>query len=58
MHIKTMLACLLAALLLLPMACERQGPAERAGEKVDKAAERTGEQLEKAGERVEQKTDK
>lgn len=58
MSFKTVFACLLAVVLLFPLACERQGPAERAGEKVDKAAERTGEQLEEAGEKVERKIDK
>ncbi len=32
--------------------CEKKGPAETAGEKVDKAAKKTGEAVEKAGEKV------
>ena len=30
------------------LACEREGPLERAGEKVDRAAERAGDKAEKA----------
>jgi len=33
-------------------ACERKKPAERAGEKVDKAVERAGDKVEHAGEKV------
>jgi hypothetical protein len=33
-------------------ACERKGPAERAGENVDKAVERAGDKVERAGEKV------
>jgi hyperosmotically inducible protein len=33
-------------------ACERKGPAERAGEKVDKAVEGAGDKVEHAGEKV------
>lgn len=33
-------------------ACERKGPAERAGEKVDKAVERAGDKVERAGDKV------
>lgn len=33
-------------------ACERQGPAERAGEKVDRALEKAGKSVERAGEKV------
>lgn len=33
-------------------ACEKKGPAERAGERVDKAVERAGDKVEQAGEKV------
>lgn len=33
-------------------ACEEEGPAERAGERVDEAAEQTGEAIEDAGENI------
>jgi hyperosmotically inducible protein len=50
-------------------ACERKGPAERAGEQIDKAVEGAGDKVEqagekvggaveKAGEKVEEKTDR
>lgn len=42
-----------ASLLLLLAACEQQGPAERAGEKIDEAAEKAGESLEKVKEGIE-----
>ncbi len=32
--------------------CTKEGPAEKAGKKIDKAIEKTGEQLEKAGENI------
>ena len=39
-------------------ACERKGPAERAGEQIDKAVEGAGDKVEQAGEKVEEKTDR
>lgn len=48
----------LSAVLLIGMSvaafggCEREGPAERAGEKLDEAGKRTGEALEEAGEKA------
>jgi hypothetical protein len=38
-------------------ACEREGPAERAGEAVDDAVEEAGDALEEAGDAVEEATD-
>lgn len=32
--------------------CEQQGPAERAGERVDESVEKAGEKVEEAGEKV------
>ena len=34
-------------------ACDKDGPMERAGEKIDDAAKKTGESVEKAGEKLE-----
>lgn len=46
-------ALVMSALLAALSGCEgREGPAERAGEEVDKASERAGEQMEKAGENM------
>ncbi len=38
--------------------CEKEGPAEKAGKKMDNAMEKMGDQLEKAGDKVKQATDK
>ena len=62
---KLAFVCLVATSLT---ACERDGPAERAGEKMDRAAEKMGEKMENAAEnagdraeaardRIEDKTD-
>jgi hypothetical protein len=34
--------------------CEQQGPAQKAGEKVDKAVDQTGKTMQKTGEKVEE----
>jgi hypothetical protein len=38
-------------------ACEKKGPVEKAGEKIDQAAEETKEGMEEVGEAVEEKFD-
>ena len=48
---KTLLMAMSLVVLGLS-ACEREGPAERAGKQIDSAAERTGEKVEKAGEKM------
>lgn len=50
----------LAAVLLLGglNGCEKEGPAERAGEKIDETVEQAGEQLEKAGDKAQEATQK
>lgn len=58
MDIRRILTALLLLALLAPMACEREGPAERTGEQLDEAAEQTGERLEEAGEEVEEGAEK
>lgn len=47
---KKLLFPVLAVILLLggSVACEREGPMERAGERIDKAAERAGDKIERA----------
>lgn len=45
-------ALVVSALLIALSGCERQGPAERAGENIDNAAEKTGDQIEKAGDAI------
>jgi predicted small lipoprotein YifL len=43
---------LLAAALALLAACNREGPAEKAGRQLDQAASKTGKAMEKAGDNV------
>jgi hyperosmotically inducible protein len=38
--------------------CEKKGPAEKTGEKIDKAVEKAGEKVEKAGDKIKEKTEK
>lgn len=49
------------ALLVIPafalIACEQEGPAEKAGEKIDNAVDKAKEKVEEAGDKVEEKTD-
>jgi len=55
--LRKMKKILFIALLILPLvgglvACEKEGPAERAGEKIDDAVEEAGDKMEQAGEKV------
>jgi predicted small lipoprotein YifL len=43
---------LAGAMLVTLSACEQQGPAETAGEKIDNTVEKPGEQIEKAGDSI------
>ena len=49
----------LCACLMIPamIGCEEKGPAERAGEKIDKAVKDAGDAMEEAGENVKEKMD-
>lgn len=47
---------LASASLLALIGCEQEGPAERAGEKIDEAVESAGERLEEAGDKVREET--
>lgn len=40
---------ILSALLVALPGCEKQGPAEQAGETIDNAVEKAGDQIEKTG---------
>jgi hypothetical protein len=57
---KTWRAAVLTAALGLAFGagCHRKGPAERAGEKIDKAVEQTGDALEDAGDKTKDAADK
>ncbi|TVT53182.1 MAG: hypothetical protein FHK82_12405 [Sedimenticola thiotaurini] len=52
----TTAALALSALLVALPGCEKQGPAEQAGESIDNAVEKAGEQIEKAGDAVKEST--
>lgn len=52
---------LATALTMLPLlscmaACQKEGPAERAGKTVDKGLDKAGEQVEKAGDKIKEAT--
>jgi hypothetical protein len=49
---KILLTLLFAGSVLSVMGCEEEGPAERAGERVDESMEKAGEELEQAGDKV------
>jgi hypothetical protein len=51
-HAYTIIGAMCAALLFGLAACERQGPAEKAGRELDRAVDKAGKQIEKAGERA------
>lgn len=38
--------------------CEREGPAERAGEQIDESLEQAGKKIEQAGEAIRDKADR
>lgn len=48
----------LLGLLTAAAGCEREGPAERAGEQVDRGVERAGEAAEEAGEKARESVDR
>jgi hypothetical protein len=51
--LKKIFLLIFSALFLISFtACERQGPAEKAGEKIDKATEDVGEKIEETGEKL------
>jgi hypothetical protein len=45
-------ALMIFVLMIGLSGCTKEGPAEKAGKKIDKAIEKAGEQIEKAGEKV------
>lgn len=54
MNLQRLLLACAAALALFLAACEKEGPAERAGEKIDEAAEKAADSAEDAADRVEE----
>jgi len=58
LNLKRLLFGLLIGLMTISLwACEKKGPAEKTGEKIDQAAEETKEGMEEAGEAVKEKLD-
>jgi hypothetical protein len=51
---KSVVASLVMSVLLMGLLGCQKGPAERVGEKIDKAVEKGGEQIEKAGKRIQE----
>lgn len=49
-------ALVIGILFAAVSACQKEGPAERAGKEVDKTVEKVGQQIEKAGESIQDAT--
>lgn len=47
-----MMVFVLAGSLFVAVGCEQDGPAEQAGESIDKTMEKAGDKLEEAGEKI------
>jgi len=61
--LKTIVLVLFSCMIIVSFtACKKEGPAERAGEKIDRAVEKTGDEIkestEKAGDKIEEAGDK
>jgi hypothetical protein len=54
---KILIAVFIGCLSIAIISCEKEGPAEKAGEKIDQTVEKTGNKVEKAGEAVKEKTE-
>ena len=55
--LKNLMCLFLFIFALGRSACEKEGPAEKAGEKLDEAVEEAGEKLEEAGDKIREKTE-
>jgi len=57
--LKEIMLVLFSCMIIVSFAaCKKQGPAERAGEKIDKTIEKAGDKIEEAGEKVKESTKK
>lgn len=54
---RVLAAMWLGAAALSISACEQEGPAERAGKEIDRAAEKAGDKIEDAGDKVQDAVD-
>lgn len=58
MKLNSGIAAAIVALAIAGLAgCEREGPMEQAGERIDNAAEEAGEKIEEAGDKIEDAAD-
>lgn len=58
MSYKKLLSAIWVALIVMGLAaCDKKGPAERAGERIDNATERAGDKIEDAGDKAAEKMD-
>jgi hyperosmotically inducible protein len=55
---KSLVVVVMLASFLGLAACKQEGPAERAGQKIDKAVDQSGKKIEKASEKAEAKIEK
>ena len=51
---KSVIAALAMSVLLVGLSGCQEGPAERAGKKIDKTVEKGGQELEKAGKKIQE----
>ena len=56
-HARTLLALVFAGLALGAIACEHEGPAERAGKQVDQAVDKGADAVKDAGDKVKDAVD-
>lgn len=52
------LFAVLLSCALVTTGCPKKGPAERAGEKIDRSVDKAGDSLERAGDKIEDATDR
>jgi uncharacterized lipoprotein YehR (DUF1307 family) len=57
--LKEIMLVLFSCMIIVSFAaCKKQGPAERAGEKIDKTIEKAGDKIEEAGDKIKESTKK
>jgi len=57
--LKKIILVLFSCMIIVSFAaCKKQGPAERAGEKIDKTIEKAGDKIEEAGDKIKESTKK
>jgi uncharacterized lipoprotein YehR (DUF1307 family) len=57
--LKKIILVLFSCMIIVSFAaCKKEGPAERAGEKIDKTIEKAGDKIEEAGDKIKESTKK